>query len=102
MSSNGSSKGKTKSSRAMERLKNHNTSPPRPSDSARNGAKSSRCRPGQHSKTTTSSRRQVSEDSSPERRPSKTRILDEYQGEKEKLGSALSATKISQQTKMML
>ena len=36
-----SSKGKTKSSRATERLKNHNRSPPRPSDSSRSGAKSS-------------------------------------------------------------
>ena len=78
MSSKGPSKGKTKSSRVMERLKNHNTSPPRPSDSSRSGAKSSHSRPSQRSKTTTSSRRQFSDDDSPERMPSGTRSLDEY------------------------
>ena len=62
----------------MERLKNHNTSPSCPRDSPRSGAKSSHSRPSQHSKTTTSSRRQVSDDSSPERRPSRTWSLDEY------------------------
>ena len=78
MSSKGLSKGKTESSRAMERLKNHNTSPPHPSDTSRSGAKSSDSRPGQRSKTTTSSRRQFSDDNSPERMPSRTRSLDEY------------------------
>ena len=61
----------------MEYLKNHNTSPPRPSDSSKSGAKSSHSRTSQHSKTTTSSRRQVSDNSFPERRTSRTRSLDE-------------------------
>ena len=83
MSSKGPSKGKskTKSSRAMERLKDHNTSPPRPSQSSRtgsSGAKSCHSRLSHRSITTTGSRRQFSDDSSPERRPSRTRSLDDY------------------------
>ena len=83
MSSKGSSKGKsrTKSSRAMERLKDHNTSPPRPSQSSRtgsSGAKSCHSRLSHRSITTTGSSRQFSDDSSPERRPSRTRSLDDY------------------------
>ena len=70
MSSKGLSKGKTKSSRVMEHLKNHNTSPPRLSDSSKSGAKSSHSRPSKHTETMTSNRRKVLDDSSPERRPS--------------------------------
>ena len=62
----------------MECPKNHNKSLLCLSDSSRSGAKSSHSRPGQHSKTTMSSRRQGSDDSSPERRPSRTQSLDEY------------------------
>ena len=83
MSSKGSSKGKskTKSSRAMERLKGHNTGPPRPSESSRtggSGAKACHSRLSHHSITTSVSRRQFSDDSSPERRPSRTRSLDDH------------------------
>ena len=78
MSSEGPSKGKTKLSRTMDCLKNYNTSLPRLSDSSRSGAKSSHSRPSQRSKTMTSSRRQFSDDNSPERRPSRTQSLDEY------------------------
>ena len=62
----------------MERLKDHNTSPPRPSESSRSGAKSCHSRLSHRSTTTTSSRKQFSDDSSPERRPSRTRSLDDY------------------------
>ena len=83
MSSKGPSKGKskTKSSRVMEQLKDHNTSPPRPSQSSRtgsSGAKSCHSRLSHRSITTTGSRRQFSDDSSPEKRPSRTRSLDDY------------------------
>ena len=85
MSSRGPSKGKskTKSSRAMERLKDHNTSLPRPSQSSRagsSGAKACHSRLSHHSITTctTGSRRRFSDDSSPERRLSRTRSLDDY------------------------
>ena len=74
----GSFKGKTKPTRVVDHLKNHNTSPPHPSDSSRSGAKSSHSRPSQHSKTMTSSRREVSDDSSPDSRPNRTQSLDEY------------------------
>ena len=60
----------------MERLKDHNTSPPHLSQLSRtgsSGAKSCHC-----SITTTGSRKQFSDDSSPERRPSRTRSLDDY------------------------
>ena len=75
-----SSEVKTMSSRAMERLKNHNTRLPCLSNSSRSGAKSNHSgpRPSQHSKIMMSSRRQVSDDSSPERRPGRTWSLDEY------------------------
>ena len=83
MSSKGPSKGKskTKSSRAMERLKDHNTSPPRPSQSSRagsSGAKACHSRLSHRSITTTGSRRRFSDDNSPERRPSRMRSLDDY------------------------
>ena len=83
MSSKGPSKGKskTKSSRAMESLKDHNTSPPCPSQSSRtgsSGAKSCQSRLSHRSITMTGSRRQSSDDSSPERRPNRTRSLDDY------------------------
>ena len=83
MSSKGPSKGKskTKSSRAMESLKDHNTSPPRPSQSSRTSssrAKSCHSRLSHCSITTTGSRRQFSDDCSPERRPSRTRSLGDY------------------------
>ena len=83
MSSKGPSKGKskTKSSRAMEHLKDHNTSPPHPSQSSRtgsSGAKSCHSRPSHRSITTTGCRRQFSDDSSPERRPSMTSSLDDH------------------------
>ena len=83
MSSKGTSKGKskTKSSKTMERLKDHNTSPPRPSQSSRtgsSGAKSCHSRRSHCSITTTGSRRQFADDSSPERRSSRTRSLDDY------------------------
>ena len=83
MSSKGSSKGKskTKSSRAMERLKDHNTSPPRPSQLSRtggSGVKPCHSRLSHHSITTSGSRRQFSDDSSPERRPSRTKSLDDH------------------------
>ena len=58
MSSKVPSKGKTKLSRAMERLKDQNTSPPRPNESSRSGAKSCHSRPSHRSITTASSRRQ--------------------------------------------
>ena len=82
MSSKGSSTGKskTKSSRAMERLKDHNTSPPRPSQSSRtgsSGAKACHSRLSHHSITKSGSRRQFSDDTSPERRPSRTRSLED-------------------------
>ena len=77
-----SSKGKTKESRAMEHMKNHNTCPPGPSDSfsSRGGKNSSYFRPShnKHSRTTSSSRKQVADNSSPEGRPSRTRSLDDY------------------------
>ena len=83
MSSKGPSKGKskTKSSRAMERLKDHNTSLPRPSQSSRTGSSGEKLchsRLSHHSITTMSSRRRSSDNSSPERRPSRTRSLDDY------------------------
>ena len=83
MSSKGPSTGKskTKSCRPMERLKGHNTSPPRPSQSSRagsSGAKACHSRLSHRSITTTGSRRRFSDDSSPERRPSRTRGLDDY------------------------
>ena len=83
MSSKCSSKGKskTKSSRAMERLKDHNTSPPRPSQSSRTGSsgtKACHSRLSHHSITKSGSRREFSDDSSPERRLSRTRSLDDY------------------------
>ena len=83
MSSKCPSKGKskTKSSRAMEHLKDHNTSLPCPSRSSRTGSsgtKSCHSRPSHRSITTTGCRRQFSDYSSPERRPSRTRSLNDY------------------------
>ena len=95
MSSKCSSKGKTKSSRAMEHLKSHNVSPPHPRNPSRSGAESSHFRSNQHSKTTTSSRRQVSDDSSPERRPSRTWSLDEYHSRHYENRSVSSAPRAS-------
>ena len=95
MSSKGPSKGKAKSSRVMEHLKNHNTSLPRPSDSSISGAKSRHSRPSQCSITTTSSRRQFSDDSSPERRPSRTRSVDEYHSHQYGNRSVFSAPRAS-------
>ena len=59
-----SSKGKTKLSRVMEHLKNHNRSLLHLSDSSRSGTKCSHSGLSHHSKTMTSSRRQGSNDSS--------------------------------------
>ena len=94
MSSKGSSKGKskTKSSRAMERLKDHNTSPPRPSQSSitgSSGAKACPSRLSHHSITASGSRRQFSDDSSPERKPSRTRSLDDHRRHYGNLGISL-------------
>ena len=83
MSSKGPSKGNLRLSQvgAMEHLKDHNTNPPRPSQSSRggsSGAEACHSRLSHHSITTTGSRRRFSDDSSPERRSSRTRSLDDY------------------------
>ena len=77
-----SSDGSTEANRMMECLKNHNASPSCLSDSfsSRSGTKCSHSRPShsEHSRTMTSSRRQVADNSSHERRPSRTGSLDDY------------------------
>ena len=67
-------------SMVMEHLKNHNTGRLCPSDSSssKSGTKSSRPSHNKHSRTTTSRRRQVADNSSPERRPCRTHSLDDY------------------------
>ena len=65
----------------MERLKDHNTSLPHPSQSSRTGssrAKACHSRFSHHSITKSGSRKQFSDDSSPEGRPSRTKSLDYY------------------------
>ena len=97
----------------MERLKDHNTSPPRPSESSRSGAKSCHSRPSHRSTTTTSRRKQfqmivrlkegnrvflqrlVLQHHRSETVPDHMIFQDPHKGEKEKLGLEWNAKRAS-------